>query len=46
MAQINQFTNEQGAQFIDNSHSIITVSSEGTKISQIFHSEEKKKGGA
>lgn len=46
MAQINQFTNEQGAQFIDNSHSIITVSPEGTKISQTFHSEEKKKGGA
>lgn len=46
MAQINQFTNEQGAQFVDNSHSIITVSPEGTKISQTFHSEEKKKGGA
>ena len=46
MAQINQFTNEQGAQFIDNSHSIITISPEGTKVSQNFHSEEKKKDDA
>lgn len=44
MAQINQFTNEQGAQFIDNSHSIITISPEGTKVSQTIHSEEKRSG--
>lgn len=34
MAHINHFVNEQGAHFIDNSESIITISPEGTKVYQ------------
>lgn len=39
MAQINQFTNEPGASFIDNSNSVITISPEGTKVCQNIRNE-------
>lgn len=43
MARINNFINHPGANYIDNSESIISISPEGPKISQEIHVEKCKK---
>lgn len=43
MARINNFINHPGANYIDNSESIISISPEGTKVSQEIHVEKHSK---
>lgn len=43
MARINHFVNEPGANYIDNSESIISISPEGTKVNQEIHVEKRQK---
>ena len=43
MARINNFINQTGAIYNDNSESIISISPEGTKVSQEIHVEKKQK---
>lgn len=40
MARINHFINQPGANYIDNSESIISISPEGTKIISDIHTEK------
>lgn len=43
MARINHFINHPGANYIDNSESIISISPEGTKVNQEIHVEKRQK---